>query len=148
MNDDTRVVKMTRRFAVSVARLYGAWTDPDQTCRWMGPRGVDCRIDTWEFREGGGFRIVMVSGEGGEYPAEGEFRRIDPPHTPAMSWAWQHEDPMQGIETLLYLDFEADGDSASILHLTHSLMPSDNAVERHSEGWTDALECLAEYLEA
>lgn len=148
MTDDARAVHMTRRFEVPVERLYDAWTDPDQACRWMGPRGVDCRIDAWHFHEGGEFRIVMVSGEGGEYPAEGEFRRIDPPRALTMTWIWQHDDAMQGIETLLHLDFEADGEGAAILRLTHSLMPSDNAVERHTEGWTSALECLAEHLTA
>jgi uncharacterized protein YndB with AHSA1/START domain len=145
-SDDARAVRMHRRFGVPVARLYAAWTEADQACRWMGPRNVDCRIDTWDFREGGAFRIVMISDEGNEFPAEGRFRTIDPPHRLAMTWAWQHEDPMRGIETLLNLEFIADGDAASVLHLTHSQMPDGLAVERHEGGWHSALDCLEEYL--
>lgn len=144
----TRTLTMSRSFAVPVQRLFDAWADPAQTCRWMGPRNTDCRVDEWDFREGGSYLIVMVSEEGNEFPAKGVFRIIDPPNRLAMTWAWQHEDFMQGIDTLLDLEFVTAGDGASELRLTHALMPDEEQAGRHAGGWGSALECLEEFLAA
>ena len=73
----------------------------------MGPRTVDCRIDALDFREGGRYEIVMISDEGNEFPAHGVFHTIDPSKHLSMSWAWQHEGMMQGVETSLELRFES-----------------------------------------
>lgn len=146
--EGTRTLTLSRNFAVPVQRLFDAWADPEQTCRWMGPRNTDCRVDEWDFRVGGNYVIVMISDEGNEFPAHGVFQAIDRPNRLAMTWAWQHEDFMQGIETLLDLEFVPAGDGASELRLTHALMPDEEQAGRHAGGWTSALECLADYLNA
>lgn len=144
--NNTQTLTMSRGFDVSAQRLFDAWTIPEQTCRWMGPRTVDCRIDLWDFREGGNYEIVMISDEGNEFPAHGTFETIDPPRRLAMSWAWRHEDMMQGIETLLELQFKSLDTNKSELHLTHSRLPDVEQTERHQGGWVGALDCLADYL--
>lgn len=148
MTDDSQTLTIRRTFPVTARRLFEAWTDPEQACRWMGPDNVDCRIDRWDFREGGHYEIVMLSDEGNEFPAHGVFETIDPPARLAMTWAWQHDDPMQGIETRIDLAFrDVDSGSAELV-LTHSRLPSATAVTRHGEGWESALDCLAEHLAA
>ena len=146
MTDDTQTLTISRTFPVTPQRLFEAWTDPEQACRWMGPKNVDCRIDRWEFHEGGDYEIVMLSDEGNEFPAHGVFETIDPPRRLVMTWTWQHDDPMQGIETLIELAFNTIDSNATELVLTHSRLPSENAVTRHSGGWESALDCLAEHL--
>lgn len=144
--DNQQTLTISRSFNVSAQRLFDAWTIPEQTCRWMGPRTVDCRIDLWDFREGGNYEIVMISDEGNEFPAHGTFEAIDPPRRLAMSWAWQHEDMMQGVETLLELQFESVDANTAELRLTHSRLPDVEQSERHQGGWVGALDCLADYL--
>ena len=146
--DNTHALTMSRTFPVPAQRLYDAWTDPEQTCRWMGPRTVDCRIDAWDFREGGKYEIVMISDEGNEFPAHGVFDTIDPPNRLSMSWEWQHEDMMQGVETFLELRFESLDDNTSELHLVHSRMPGGEQAGRHQSGWDGALDCLLDFLNA
>ena len=145
-NDTTQTVTLSRRFDVSAQRLFDAWSIPEQTCRWMGPRSVDCRIDLWDFREGGNYELVMISDEGKEFPAHGTFETIDPPKRLAMSWAWQHEDKMQGIETLLEIQFESIDANTSELRLIHTRLPGAPQAERHQEGWDGTLDCLADFL--
>lgn len=144
--DGTHTLRMSRRFDVPVERLFAAWTDPDQAGQWMGPRNVDCRIDRWEFEEGGRYEIVLVSSENKEHGARGVFGTIDPPNRLTMSWTWQHEGQMQGLQTFLDLQFLPAGDNASELHLTHTMLPNDEMAEGHAEGWESALECLSEHL--
>ena len=83
----------------------------------MGPRNVDCRIDLWDFREGGSYQIIMISDESNEFPAHGVFETIDPPRRLSMSWAWQHDDPMQGVKSFLELRFESIDEATSELQL-------------------------------
>lgn len=56
--DATSTLKMARNFAVKVEQLFAAWTDPEQACQWMGPHNVDCRIDRWNFQEGGNYEMA------------------------------------------------------------------------------------------
>lgn len=144
--DATHTLKMSRRFAVPVERLFAAWTDPEQACQWMGPRNVGCRIDRWELQEGGNYEIVLLSPENKEHAAHGVFGLIDPPNRLTMSWTWQHEGDMQGVETFLGLKFIATADGASELQLTHTMLPNDEMADAHAGGWQGALECLDEYL--
>ena len=76
--DATTTLTMSRKFPEPAQRLFDAWADPEQNCRWMGPKSVDCRVDVWDFREGGEYEIVMVSSDGNEFPAHGTFETIDP----------------------------------------------------------------------
>jgi uncharacterized protein YndB with AHSA1/START domain len=145
-NDTTQTVTLSRSFDVSAQRLFDAWAIPEQTCRWMGPRSVKCRIDLWDFREGGNYELVMISDEGNEFPAHGTFETIDRPRRLALSWAWQHEDKMQGVETLLELQFESIDANTSELRLTHTRIPGVSQAEHHQEGWDGTLDCLADYL--
>lgn len=144
--DATRTLRLSRVFAVPVERLYAAWTDPDQACLWMGPRTVNCRIDRWDFREGGRYEIVLVSAENKEHGAQGVFGTIDPPNRLTMSWTWQHEGQMQGLETFLDLKFSDAGAGSSELQLTHTMLPNDEMAEGHAEGWDGALACLEAHL--
>ena len=144
--DATRTLRMTRNFAVPVERLYAAWTDPAQACRWMGPRNVSCRVDRWDFQEGGSYEMVLVSPDNKEHAAHGVFGTIDPPNRLTMSWAWQHEGEMQGVETFLDLKFIATAKGESELQLTHMMLPSTEMAENHAGGWQGALECLEAYL--
>ena len=144
--DSPRTLQVSRDFAVPVERLFAAWTDASQTCQWMGPKNVSCRIDRWDFQEGGDYVIVMLSAENKEHAAHGVFGTIDPPNRLTMSWIWQHEGEMQGVETFLDLKFTATTEGASELQLTHTMLPDGEMADAHSDGWQGALECLDAYL--
>lgn len=58
------------------ARVWEAWTNPEQLKKWFTPepwKTVDCEID---LRPGGAFRTVMQSPEGQKFPNEGCFLEI------------------------------------------------------------------------
>jgi uncharacterized protein YndB with AHSA1/START domain len=63
-----------------------------------------------------------------------------------MSWTWQHEGQMQGLETFLDLKFTALDDGTSELRLTHTMLPNPEMAEGHAEGWQSAFECLDAFL--
>jgi uncharacterized protein YndB with AHSA1/START domain len=70
---------ITRVLNAPRARVFNAWTDPEQVIRWWGPHSVtnsECDLD---LRPGGTYRIVMCGPDGTEYPVKGVFREIRPP---------------------------------------------------------------------
>ena len=144
--DATRTLRVSRNFTVPIERLFAAWTDPAQARQWMGPRNVSCRIDRWDIKQETTYEMVLVSPDNKEHAAHGVFGTIDPPNRLTMSWTWQHEGEMQGIETFLDLKFIATAEDASELQLVHTMLPTSEMAENHSGGWHGALVCLEEYL--
>jgi uncharacterized protein YndB with AHSA1/START domain len=87
----------------------------------------------------------MRSPEGKEYCVQGVYRELAPPERLSFTWAWEDEDGNPGHETVVTVTLEARGQKTA-LTLRHSLFESKEACDRHREGWTSTLECLAEHL--
>jgi uncharacterized protein YndB with AHSA1/START domain len=74
---------ITRTFDAPKEAVWAAWTDPDQICKWFGPKGLHTPRDTVEvdLRPGGIWKATMVGDDTGtEYPATFEYREIDEPN--------------------------------------------------------------------
>jgi len=134
---------ITRRFSAPPGQLFGAWTEPEIIAQWMGPKGVDTRVDTHDFRVGGYFRFVLASGES-EHVARGTFLAIDPPRRLVFTWSWE-EGVYADIETEIEVEFEATGEG-TLLTLTQRRFTSEEMRDDHNRGWTGGLDELADFL--
>jgi uncharacterized protein YndB with AHSA1/START domain len=76
---DERVpmVRITRDFAATVEQLFRAHVDPDLFVQWVGPNGMQTRIDHWDARTGGSWRYV-ASRDGMEFAFHGCFHDVRP----------------------------------------------------------------------
>lgn len=70
---------LTRWFDAPRERVWRAWTDPRELATWWGPHGYTNPVVEADIRAGGKLRIVMLSPEGVEFPAVGEFLAVEPP---------------------------------------------------------------------
>lgn len=136
---------ITRVFDAPRALVFRAWTDPAFAARWWGPRGftvVECRIDT---RLGGAYRTVMHSPEGTEHRQRGVCREITPPERIVFTFAWEDDEGRLGPETIVTVTLaEQDGKTRLTLH--HAGFETATARDAHQDGWSSALDCLAEAL--
>ena len=66
----------SRIFAAPVSALWRAISDPAILSRWWGPRGFRNTTHSFEFREGGVWRLTMHGPDGTDYPNEFIFRAI------------------------------------------------------------------------
>ncbi|RFU22333.1 SRPBCC family protein [Geodermatophilus marinus] len=71
------LVRITREFDAPPAKVFRAHTDPDLLVRWLGPRGLQMRIDHYDCRTGGSYRYLH-STDGEEYAFHGSFHEIRP----------------------------------------------------------------------
>ena len=74
---DVPLVRITREFDAPPSKVFRAHTDPELLVQWLGPRGLQMRIDRYDCRPGGSYRYVH-SDENGEYAFRGCFHDVRP----------------------------------------------------------------------
>ena len=144
-DDPKRTLEIVRHFPVDAARLFSAWTDPDEFMRWFGPVEVtvpECEID---LRVGGAWRAVMENPEGDRYYVSGRYVEIAPPARLAFTWAWT-TDGVKGHETVVTLDFIGQ-DGGTQMRFRQALFAEPEHRDHHEKGWTSAFEGFAAYIE-
>jgi uncharacterized protein YndB with AHSA1/START domain len=72
------LITIVREFDAGPDKLFRAWTEPELVARWMGPKSLSLRIDTWDCRTGGSWRYVAI--RAGEEIASffGSFHQVLP----------------------------------------------------------------------
>ena len=142
-----RVLRITRLFDAPRSLVFKAWTDRDHLMQWFGPRGFTMTMCQMDQRPGGIYRFGMRSSEGSEHWLKGVYREIVEPEKLAFTYAWTDSqgNPTRP-ETLLVLTFE-DEQGKTRMTLHQSVFESASACEMHRQGWTTALDCLAEFVE-
>ena len=71
------LIRITREFDAPRAKVFRAHTDPDLLVQWLGPRGLEMRINHYDCRPGGSYRYVHSDGNG-EYAFRGCFHDVRP----------------------------------------------------------------------
>jgi uncharacterized protein YndB with AHSA1/START domain len=70
-------VDYAREFDAPAAEVFRAHADPELYRQWIGPRGLETRIDGFDCRNGGSYRFVQRGAEGGdEYAFRGVFHTV------------------------------------------------------------------------
>jgi uncharacterized protein YndB with AHSA1/START domain len=82
-------ITMTREFDAPRELVYRLWVDPAKLPEFWGPRRMQTRVDTWDLRPGGAWRMVNIDGDGTEYGFRGEFREIVPGES--ITWTFEFE---------------------------------------------------------
>lgn len=62
-----------REFDAPRDLLYRAFTEPDLLTQWLGPRQYTMKVDRYDLRDGGTYRYLHVSDDGGEHGFHGVF---------------------------------------------------------------------------
>jgi uncharacterized protein YndB with AHSA1/START domain len=71
------IIRITRDFQTTAARLLRAHTEPELFAQWIGPSTMHTRIDHWDARTGGSYRYVSIT-DGAEFGFRGCFHEIRP----------------------------------------------------------------------
>jgi uncharacterized protein YndB with AHSA1/START domain len=96
------VIRMTRDFAATPEQLFRAHTDPGLFAQWVGPNGMDTRIDHWDARAGGSWRYTSARG-GQEYAFRGCFHDVRPDRI-VQTFTFEGDPDGVALETLWFED--------------------------------------------
>ena len=82
-------VLITRVFDAPPERVYRAHADPGALEQWWGPRGYATKVDQWDLRPGGAWRIVQHGPDGREHGFRGTFHEVLPEER--LVWTFEYE---------------------------------------------------------
>ncbi len=72
----TQELFITREFDAPRALVFKAHTDPDLYAQWLGPRGYEMALETFEPVSGGRYRYTHKDNAGNEYGFHGVFHEM------------------------------------------------------------------------
>ncbi len=93
-------LEFTRIINAPRARVYEAWTKPEQMSKWFAPKPFQLIVNQMDFRSGGKFAMAMRGPNGEDFPFTGTYREIAPPAK--LSWNGEFPgDPKDNITTVV-----------------------------------------------
>ncbi len=140
--DPSGTIQITRRFEVSMERVFDAWIDPDKARRWLfaTPTGEMVRVDI-DARVGGSFTITDRR-DGEDVEHVGEYLEVDRPRRLVFTFAVPK---YSKVFTRVTIDLKPLP-SGCELTLTHEgVLPE--WLEPSRQGWGMLLESLAGMLQ-
>ena len=96
------IIRTTRDFRATPARLLRAHTDPSLFAQWIGPDSLRTRIDHWDARTGGSYRYASVRGDE-EFAFRGCFHEIRPDRI-VQTFTYEGDPDGVALETLWFED--------------------------------------------
>jgi len=111
-DDTVPLIRITRDFAATAEQLFRAHTDPEIFARWIGPDGMDTRIDYWDARTGGSWRYVAER-DGVQFAFRGCFHEV---RADRLVQTFTYEDVPDSV-ALETMSFEDLGDGHTRIHI-------------------------------
>ena len=97
------LIRITREFDAPRGKVFRAHTDPELLVQWLGPRGLEMRIDSYDCRTGGSYRYVH-SDANGEYAFRGCFHEVRPDELIVQTFTFEGMPDSVALERLVLED--------------------------------------------
>lgn len=150
-----RTDRASRVIATPPATVYAALLDPRSLEAWLPPNGMRGRVEQWDPRPGGGFRMTLtyldVAGSPGKTSdatdvVDVEFVDLAPPERVVQRAVFEADDPSYaGTMTMTWSLAATDGGTEVIVTATGVPAGIDQAV--HEAAISSSLDNLAAYVE-
>lgn len=151
LENDEKVITISRLFDAPVERVWQAWTKPEQVALWWGPEGFQTEVEELDLRPGGKSSYVMIGPDGTRYPVGGTFIEVEPykkiVSTDEFGEGYDDANLPQGM--IMTVLFEPINDQTRLtLHIAH---PSVEEKQKHEQmgvvaGWHSTLDCLEGWI--
>ncbi|MFN2582571.1 MAG: SRPBCC domain-containing protein [Candidatus Dormibacteria bacterium] len=142
--DDTAVT-LRRVIDAPRARVFDAWTAPDEVRRWWGPGEFTCPEANIDLREGGAYRLVMRTPGGGDLIVTGNYREVRRPERLVYTWRWTAGEPAGGSESVVTVEFHELGERTEIV-LSHTRFAAGEDTSPYRMGWEGGFDKLDRVL--
>lgn len=150
-----RTDNVSRLIKAPPQTLYAAMIDPDAWVKWLPPKGMTARMEKFEPRPGGLYRMILryddatIAAKSGDSEdiAEGRFLELIPLSRVIQAVDFVSDDPaFAGTMNMSWLlDAEPFGTRVTI---RAENVPDGISAKDHEEGMTSSLENLARFVEA
>ncbi|MGH3586210.1 MAG: SRPBCC family protein [Pseudonocardia sp.] len=140
-----REFTIVREFDARRELVFDAWTDPEHLAAWFGPRGCTTPRTSIaaDVRPGGTWSATMVLDETGqEFPTGGFYLEVREPERLVFTW----REPGGDAESVITVELADLGDGRTTMTFHQAGFTSERARRNVHDGWSSALERLAEHL--
>lgn len=152
-----RTDRASRFVAARPAAVYRAFVDPEAWIAWLPPAGMSGRIEHFEPKPGGRYRMTLTYdapehygvGKSSEHEdtVEGEFVRLSPDREVVQRFVFELDDPdLAGVMTMTWMLEPAP--AGTRVSIVCENVPVGISAEDHAAGLASSLENLAAYCEA
>ena len=127
--------------------VFKAYTDPTLFVQWWGPRQYQVKIDKFESRSGGSWRVIQVAADGGQHAFRGVNHDVVEPERICRTFEYEGVPGHVALETAI---FEAVGNKTMLVthQVFESAMDRDGMVASGmEEGANESIERLSELLD-
>jgi uncharacterized protein YndB with AHSA1/START domain len=155
-DNDSVVVEVF--IAAPPARVFQAITDPTQTCKWWGQKGLYRITEAHsDVRPGGKWKTSGIGDDGTEFSVEGEYLEVDPPRLLVHTWNPSYSELRSTVVRWELIARDVHGLHASGPHragtgtqvtIRHSGFASNlEQAQGHGQGWVRVLGWLQVFVE-
>src|ERR1700757_1071569 len=121
-------LSITRILSATPEEVYEAWLDPRAVAQWMRPIPGGHTEASNDPRVGGGFLIVM-HGNGTQYPTRGEYLRLERPQL--LEFTWYPDGHTGEWKSIVTVTLKELGAGRTELTLRHRQLPDAAMTEGH-----------------
>ncbi|MGW4229989.1 SRPBCC family protein [Streptomyces sp. NPDC004980] len=152
----TRTDRARRVIAAPPATVYGALLDRVALEAWLSPEGMRGRIERWDPRPGGGFRMVLTYLDPTDSPGktsdatdvvEVGFTDLSPPERVVQRAVFEADDPSYAGTMTMTWQLTTAGDGTEVTVTATDVPPGISRAD-HEAGIASSLANLASYVEA
>jgi uncharacterized protein YndB with AHSA1/START domain len=97
-------VDIEREFDAPVSAVFRAFTDPDLVSHWLGPRGFEMSIGSWDPVDGGHWDYVHRDLSGVDHAFRGSFHTVRPNEVIIQTFEYGGAPDVVSVETLRFED--------------------------------------------
>jgi uncharacterized protein YndB with AHSA1/START domain len=135
---------IVRRIKAPPARVYAAFTTPEQVALWFGPDAGPVLAAELDVRVGGRLRVVFETEDGVRHEVRGVYREITPGARLVYTHGWVSLPEQESLVTVTFAAI-AEGCELTVLH---EQLPDDRIRDLHVEGWIGTIDKLQALVEA
>ncbi|MFE7758931.1 SRPBCC family protein [Streptomyces sp. NPDC057429] len=152
----TRTDRAGRVIAALPATVYGALLDREALETWLPPEGMRGRIERWDPRPGGGFRMVLTYLDPTDSPGKTSevtdvvdvgFVDLVPPERVVQRAVFEADDPSYAGTMTMSWHLAAAGGGTEVTVAATDVPPGISQAD-HEAGIASSLANLASYVEA
>jgi uncharacterized protein YndB with AHSA1/START domain len=117
-------IVITREFDAPREKVFRAHTDADLVVQWLGPRGLEMKIDHFDCRTGGSYRYIHTQ-DGEDYGFHGSFHEVRPSEVIAQTFTFEGVPDGVALERLVLEDLGNGRTRLTATSLTDSFEARD-----------------------
>jgi uncharacterized protein YndB with AHSA1/START domain len=142
-------VEIVREFDAPVERVFRAHVDPELVVKWLGPRRLTMRLETYDIRRGGSYRYIHVDEDGTEYGFWGAVHDVQPNQRITQTFGFDGAPDVASLDQAIFEDLGNGRTRLRVRSVVHDVATRDAMLSSGmQDGMNQSYERLDEILAA